>query len=219
MNRIATAIVTSMLFVGGPAVSIATAQTTGTRPPAGATTTPPPSIPAIQTPSKPATPPPAQAPAPAPVVPFPDGAKVAFVNLQFIAQESIMGKAASAEMNTLRDKKAAEINSKNVQLKALQDKQASGGGLMNDAAKSQLAKDIDKLTMDIQYSNQTAQKELDDKNTDLMNEFIAKVQPVIEAYAKEKGIDVVLTQDSGAIYVRPGLDISSDIAKRLDGKK
>jgi outer membrane protein len=181
-----------------------------TPPPQTKPTTPP----ATQTPAKPATPP----PAPALVIPFPEGAKTAFVNLQYIAQESVMGKAASSDMNTLRDKKAAEINSKNLQLKALQDKQASGG-LLNDVAKGQLTKDIDKLNMEIQYANQTAQKELDDKNADLMNEFLAKVQPVIEAFAKEKGIDFVLTQDSGAIYVRAGLDISPDIVKRLDAIK
>ena len=213
-----TAIVISMLLIGGPAAAGAAAQTLPpkTTPPAAAQTPPPKPVtpPAAQTPAKPAAP----APVPVPVVPFPEGAKTAFVNLQFIAQEAIMGKTAATEMSTLRDKKTAEINTKNIQLKALQDKQSTGG-LLNDAAKSSLAKEIDKLTMEIQYSNQTAQKELDDKNQDLMNEFLAKVQPVIEAFAKEKGIDFVLTQDSGAIFVRPGLDISADIVKRLDGTK
>ena len=204
MNRMTTAIVISMLLIGGPAAAGASAQTPPPKP-----QTPP----ATQTPAKPA------APAPAPVVPFPEGAKVAFVNIAFIAQESSIGKAASADMSVLRDKKAADINTKNIQLKGLQDRLAAGGGLMNDAARSSIQKEIDKLTMDIQYSNQTAQKELDDKNADLMNDFLAKAQPVIEAVAKEKGIDVVLTADSQAIYVRPGLDISSEVVKRLDAIK
>jgi outer membrane protein len=202
MNRTTTAFVLGALLI--PAAVFA--QVT---PPPQTKPTPPP---AAQTPATQAPKPPAL------VIPFPEGAKTAFVNIAFIAAESVMGKAASSDMNTLRDKKAAEINSKNVQLKALQDKQASGG-LLNDVAKGQLTKDIDKLNMEIQYANQTAQKELDDKNADLMNDFLAKLQPVIEAYAKEKGIDFVLTQDSAAIYVRAGLDISPDIVKRLDAIK
>src|SRR4051812_11282742 len=101
MNRITTAIVIGVMLIGGPAAARAVAQTTPpVKPPVQAP-------PATQTPAKP--PAAAPAPAPAPIIPFPEGAKTAFVNLQFIAQESIMGKAASTEMNTLRDKKTAEI--------------------------------------------------------------------------------------------------------------
>ena len=209
MNRMTTAIVMSALLIGGQAF----AQT-------------PPTLPPVQTPPKPAPQtPPATAPKPAaqtppvlppPPVPFPVGAKFAFVNLQVVSAESLVGKAATTEMNVAREKRDAELQSLNVQLKALQDRQANSS-LLNDAAKNQVAKDIERLTMDMQYKQQVRDKELTDKNNDLINDFYAKVIPIIEAIAKEKDLDAVFSgQDSGALYARPGLDISLEVVKRLD---
>jgi Skp family chaperone for outer membrane proteins len=208
MNRMTTAIVMSALLIGGPATARMSAQTVPPKPP-----------PAAQTPPK-LAPPPLQVPAtpPAPVVPFPADAKIAFVNFQQVASDSSVGKAAKAEMNALGEKKGAEISTKNIQLKALQDRQ-NASGLMNDQAKKQVQTEIDKLTMEIQYMGQTMQKDLDDRNSDLMNDFYAKVVPVVEAIAKEKNLDAVLSfQDSGALYLRPGLDISAEVTKRLDAQ-
>ena len=76
-------------------------------------------------------PPPSPAPAPAPArarasrrprpqppapKPFPQGAKVAYVVLQRIANESADGRVATTRIQALQQKKAAELNEKNKQL-------------------------------------------------------------------------------------------------------
>ena len=63
----------------------------------------PPAAPATQKPAPPATPPAATTPPPAPR-PFPEGAKVAYVVLQRIANESAEGKAATAKIQALQKK-------------------------------------------------------------------------------------------------------------------
>src|SRR5690606_30019902 len=77
---------------------------------------------AAQTPAAPAaqTPAPPPAAAPAPPRPFPEGARIAFVVLQRIANESAEGKAATARIQALQQKKAAELNDKNKQLQTAQ---------------------------------------------------------------------------------------------------
>ena len=57
-----------------------------------------------------------------PATPFPEGARVAFINIQLIAQESAIGKAASERINKLRGVRLAELETKGQALKALQDK-------------------------------------------------------------------------------------------------
>jgi hypothetical protein len=59
----------------------------------------------------PATPPAAQEPAPAPAapVPFPEGAKVAYVDVQFIATNSESGKAARDRLDQLNKKLMGEL--------------------------------------------------------------------------------------------------------------
>lgn len=177
--------------------------------------TPPP---AGQAPAQPpAAAPKPQAPPPAPPAPFPQDAKIAFVDINGIAATSAAGKDASAKLKALNDKKLAEVNEKNKQLQALQTKLNSGGAVLNEQASSQLEKDIARLQREIQVAQQNAQAEINELQQDLQADFQKKLMPVIEAIAKEKGLHAVYSiTDSGALFVHPGLDLSSEVIKRLD---
>lgn len=189
-----------------------------------------PRFPSFQTPTgqTPLAPPPAQAPAtPPPVpsllqpqaaVPFPAGAKFGFINLQTIAQESAAGKAASLQLKKLQDVKLLDVQAKSQALKVLQDKQNAAAVLTASAA-AQVQKDIERAQMELQYAQQTAQKELDDLQHDLMTAFSDKVAPVVEQVRAEKGLYAIWAIDDGLVALMPGLDISMDVVKRLDAQK
>jgi outer membrane protein len=189
---------------------------------------PPASAPKPQTPpagQPPAAPPkaaPAQpaAPKPQPSMPFPPDAKYAVVDMQAIASTSVSGKAATAKLQTLTEAKQKEIGDKTKQLQALTTKRDTSLGVMNDAARQQLDKDIERLQREIQFAQSNAQAEVQDLNNELMSDFQQKVAPIIEAIAKEKGLYLVFTAaDSGFAYVYPGLNITDEVIKRLDAKK
>ena len=182
--------------------------------------TPPAGAPKPQTP--PATPPAAPAPAakPQPPAPFPQDAKIAFIDVNMIAGTSASGKDASKKLTDFTSKKSAEIADKNKQLQALTTKRDTGGAVLNDAARATLDKDIDKLQRDIQFMQTNAQAEIQDLQNELMGEFQKRLVPVIDEIAKEKGLFAVFSiADSGAAYVHPGLDVSAEVVKRLDAKK
>jgi outer membrane protein len=178
--------------------------------------TPPPPKP--QTP--PATPPAAQtppAPKPAAPVPFPQDSKIAFIDVNMIAGASASGKDASKKLTDFQNNKVKELGDRNKQLQALTTKRDSGTGVMNDAARAQLDKDIDKLQRDIQFAQTNAQAEFQDLQNELQGEFQKRLIPVIDEVAKEKGLYAVFSiADSGAAFVHPGLNISDEIIKRLD---
>jgi len=200
---------------------LAAALTVALAAPSFAQTQQPPTKP-LTPPSQPpaTTPPAAQQPAapklpPTPPAPFPQDAKYAVVDVQAIAQNSTAGKDASKKLNDLQAKKMGEIQDKNKQLQALQAKQQASG-VLSEAAKSSLDKEIDRLQRDIQFSQSNAQAEMQDLNNELQAEFTKKVAPIIEEIAKEKGLYLVFTADSGFAYVHPGLNISDEVIKRLD---
>jgi len=116
----------------GPAVAapppVQTPPKPQTAPPA--TQTPPPA----QKPAAPAIPPAATA---APIVPLPADAKFAFIDLQRVADESLAGKAAIAQVKVLADKKQAEIQNLQTQINALQQKKQTSGGLLISVAADQ----------------------------------------------------------------------------------
>jgi outer membrane protein len=190
--------------------------------PAMAQTTPPaqpPVKPPATTPTTPAPTPPAPAPGEAPR-PYPEGAKIAYVDLQAVASGSVEGKAATSRLQELEKKKVAEITEKNKQLESAKTKQQTSSTLMNDSARLALEKEVDKLTREVQFMQQEAQAERTSLTNELQVEFQRKLNPILEQIGKEKGLHMLVDiQNSGAVWVDTGLDLTSEVIKRLDANK
>jgi outer membrane protein len=183
--------------------------------------------PAQPRPAQPGTPapvtPPLTPPAPTaaqPPAPFPVGAKTAFINPQRIFQESADGKAALTRINTLIQKKQTEGQEKQKALQANQQKLQTSGSVMNDQARGQLEKEIERQQVEGQRFQQDAQAEINELQNEVQQDFIKKVSPVIEAVAKEKGVQMVFDlQNAGLAWWDPGLDLTGDVIKKLDAGK
>ena len=133
--------------------------------------------PAQPTPA-PAQPPAQPPPAPAavqPPAPFPVGAKLAFFNPQAVFQNSADGKAAVARVNALIQKKQTENGDKAKLLQGNQQKLQTSGGVMNEAARAQLEKEIEKQTKDAERFQQDAQAEINELQQEVQNEFVKKL--------------------------------------------
>jgi outer membrane protein len=168
----------------------------------------------------PAQPPVATPPAPQPPPPFPAGAKIAFINPQRIFQESSDGKAALTRVQALTQKKQSENTARQKALQENQQKLQASGSVMSEAARGQLEKEIEKQQLDLQRFQQDAQAEINELQTEVQNDFARKVQPLIDQMAKEKGLHMVFNAgDAGFAWVDAGLDLSSEIIKKLDSAK
>lgn len=186
------------------------------------TTTKPAPKPATPTQTTPTTPPrpalPAQPQPPAqPPRPFPEGAKIAYVDVQLIATESSEGKTARAKIDDLSNKKTQELQDKQKAIQAAQQKLNTGGTVMSDAARDQVEKDIERLQKDYQRAQQDAQEEVQTLTRDLQNDFQRKLLPLIGQVAAEKGLQMVFSAgDSGLVWADTGLNITADVIKRLN---
>jgi len=163
-----------------------------------------------------------QQPPPAPVPtqpprPFPEGAKVAYINIQRIANESGEGKSATAKVQALNQKKVSELNEKNKQLQADQQKLQAGGTVMSDQARGEIEKRIERTQVEIQRATQDAQQEVQELQQELQNEFQRKLMPIVQQVSQEKGIHVLFSAaDSGVVWADPGLDITNEVIKKFD---
>lgn len=194
------------------------AQTTPpAKPPAGqpSATQPPATQPPATQP--PATQPPAtQKPQPKPPVPFPEGAKVAYIDYQYVASTSDEGKAATARLQALQKKKNDELTEKNKALQAQQGKLQTSGNLMNDQARAQLEREIEKAQRELQFLQQDATDEVNALTQQLQQELGRKLAPIVEAIANEKGLHMVFAAPANLAWAHPGLDISEEVVKRLN---
>jgi outer membrane protein len=165
--------------------------------------------------------PPAQ-PAPAPAVvqppmPFPQGSKIAFFNPQAVFQNSADGRAAVTRVNALIQKKQTENADKAKLLQGNQQKLQTSGSVMNEAARTQLEKEIDRQTKEAERFQQDAQAEINELQQEVQNEFVKKLSPIIEQIATEKGLQMVFNAvESGIAWAMPGLDLTADVVKKLD---
>jgi Skp family chaperone for outer membrane proteins len=202
--------VVSMLTAGS-----ALAQTTPpAQPPAKPPATPPATAPATPPPTQP---PAAPAPKPEAPRPYPEGAKIAYIDIQAVAANSVDGKAASARIQELQKKKMAEITEKNKALEAAKTKQATGATIMNDQARLSLEKEVDKLTREVQFLQQEAQSDSQALQAELQVEFQRKLNPVLEQIGKEKNLHMLVDiNNAGAVWVDTGLDLTGEVIKRLD---
>jgi Skp family chaperone for outer membrane proteins len=168
----------------------------------------------------PAAQPPAQAaPAPVPQPPaaFPQGAKIGLVNLQQIAQLSVDGKVSTAKVQALITKKQAEAAAKAKQLQDNQSKLQQSGSLMNDSARAQLEKEIERQQVEQQRFEQDAQAEVTELQTQLQGDFQEKLFPILNQMVVEKGLHVLFSAaDAGIIAADPGIDLTLEAIKRFD---
>jgi outer membrane protein len=149
---------------------------------------------------------------------FPAGAKIAYIDFQRVAQESIDGQSFSAKINALVTKKQAEGGEKAKQLQLNQQKLAQSGAVMSDAARGQLEKDIERQTREGERFQQDAQAEISELQQELQLEFQKKIMPVVQQVFQEKGLHMLLSRaDAGIVLADPGLDLTTDVVKKLDG--
>lgn len=185
--------------------------------------TAPPATPPAQTPP-PATPPAQNPPAaqaetakPAPA-PFPEGARVAYIFMQGIFNGSADGKAAATRLQEWEKKKTAEIQTKAKEAESLQAKINQGGNVLNESARAQAQRDLQRLQREITAMQEDAQQEGNELRQQLLTEFSQKVNPIIAAVAKERGLHMVfsVSDEANVAWADPGLDLTAEIIKRVD---
>jgi outer membrane protein len=155
----------------------------------------------------------AQAPAAAPA----ESQRFAVINIQRIAAESTEGKVSTAKVQALNQKKISELNDLNKRLQADQQKLSAQGTMLNEAARAELERNIDKEQKDLQRSQQDAQEEVQQLQQDLQNAFQAKLLPIIQQVVAERKITILFSQaDAGIVFADPNLDLTADVIKRFD---
>jgi len=210
-------IAASLVFVLGAAPSFAQAPAPAGRGQTPATTP----APAGRGGAPATTPAPAPAPAPvAPPAPFPAGGKIAFVNLQQIAQVTADGKAAAARVQKLAQDKSTEADNRAKTLQDDQQRLQTQGGVMSEAARSDLEKKVAQEQRDNDRFQQDAQAEINDLQQQLQNDFQKKLFPIIEDIRKDQSLWMILSiADAGVIVWDPGVDLTAEAIKRMDAKK
>jgi Skp family chaperone for outer membrane proteins len=159
-----------------------------------------------------------------PQAPFPADARIAFVNLQFVFGESALGKQSNERLKLFNDKAVAGLAARDKEIQGLREKIKSQTGLVDETMLKTWGNDLQRLQREAQFAQQEAQVQSEQLQQEVFAEFEKRVLPVITAMRAEKKLHAIYSvQNEGTgmtlLSFDPGLDLSSEVVKRLDGVK
>lgn len=145
--------------------------------------------------------------------------KVAIIHVQNAILSTKEGQKAASDLTTRFAPKKAELDKKQADLAGLQDQLRKGSATMSDDMKAKLMRDFDSGNKNLQRDTQDAQDELDQEQGKVMQELGNKMMGIIEKYATQNGIALVVdvsNPQTPVLWASQTIDITGDIVKLYD---
>jgi outer membrane protein len=144
---------------------------------------------------------------------------VAVVDFEKAVVESAEGKKASDKFNATLKARQTDIEKKQKELEDQQKKLQNGARTLSDAAKGDVQKDIDRRTLELQRTNEDAQKELQTLRDELLRPIAERATAILNAMATEKSYTLVVdisNPENNVVWHNDKNDITGELIKRID---
>lgn len=155
--------------------------------------------------------------------------RIAVIDMNRVSAESLLGKGYAQQIEALENeikseqtKKQNELSKLDAAIKALNDELEKQASLLSAEAADRKRQEIVKKSRDRQAYLEDGQQDLarmreraQAQAENLNNEFQVKIKPSIDAVAKEKGIDIILSNQV-ALTVNKDFDISREVIVKAD---
>ncbi len=146
--------------------------------------------------------------------------KVGVIRIQNAIVGTKEGQKAAQDLETrFVAPKRKEMEQKQAEVTALQQKLDKGKNTMSEDARQQIVRDIDQKTKAFNRANEDAQAELEQEQGKLLNELGGKMMAVIGKYAKDNGYSIILDvsgQNSPVVWISDAIDITDEIVALYD---
>ncbi|MCX5724232.1 MAG: OmpH family outer membrane protein [Nitrospirae bacterium] len=145
--------------------------------------------------------------------------KVAVMDQQAVLEQSKAGKRALEELKAYSTTRQKIINADDLELKELE--QTIQGGKLTDSAKQEKQAQFQAKLESYQRRLGDFNREIQQKQRDMVAEYSKKVQTVAQAVAEKNGYSAIIDKGNEAmikivIYHQPGLDLTDQVMKEFD---
>src|SRR5262245_26709404 len=166
----------------------------------------------------------AQAPAPAPAPAAPAAAqapnglqRIAFIDVQRVLARSAAGVAAREQLEREKAGMQKEMDGKRVELEKLRDEMEKKGALLTPDARREKQEQFERKRRDAARLADDYQKELEKKESGLLQKVLQDISGVIEQVAKEKNYYLVVEKrGAGVLYGATDADLTDEIIRQYD---
>jgi len=154
----------------------------------------------------------AAAPAVAPV-------RIAIIDVQKAILGTREGQKAATELQGKFNARKSALEKRQTDIGALQDQLKKGGATMSDAAKEKIVRDIDSNTRSLNHDADDLNADVEQEQNKLMGDLGQKMMAILDQYAAQNGIAVVLdvsNPQSPVFWAASATNITDDIVKLYD---
>ncbi len=143
--------------------------------------------------------------------------KIAVVDFQRAGNECDEGKAANAALAKAEEEKMKPIKDKQAEFETLRADYEKQAAVLSPEAKQQKGLELQKKSDEMQQLYVQAQKDLQQKNMELIKLLGDRVRSVVREIADRDGIQLVVDQTS-VVYAPDALDITNEVIRKYNSK-
>ena len=161
----------------------------------------------------------ARAQAPAPAAPAGGGAlnRIAYIDVQRVLARSAAGVAAREQLEREKATMQKEMDGRRVELEKLREEIEKKGALLTPDARRERQEQFERKRRDAARLADDFQKELEKKESVLLQKVLQEVSGIIERVGKEKNYYMnVEKRGAGVIYAAADADLTDEVIRAYD---
>ncbi len=152
-----------------------------------------------------------------------DALKIAYIDALKVFDQSKIGKKAKGLLEEFVKSRQKIIDLEEAEIKELEDSLNKQESVLSPDAKKAKQEDLQKKFMAYQKKATDLNREIQDKKTDVLNEFHSQLQAVVKRVAEREGYALVFDKGSGTpsevsslLYAKDTLDVTEKVLAELD---
>lgn len=151
----------------------------------------------------------------------PSDLPIGVVDPQRILQETVKGQRLSDTLNAFMKDRQALVELEQKELRKLEGELMAQSTVLSQEARQRKEEQFRQKMAEYQQKVADLNREVQEKQRELQNEFRRHVQKVVSDIAGRRGLGLVLEEgaNSGTLFYRPGLDISTDIIQAMNQER
>ena len=145
--------------------------------------------------------------------------KIGYVNLQMAVNEVDEGKAAKAALKKEFDQKQKVLDERQADLKKFKEDLDKQAVVMSDDAKREKQTEFDRKLMETQGMFVQMQKELSEREREMMKGIFDKMEGIIREIADSEGFAFVFEQQNAGLIVAPKqFDLTGELVRKYNAR-
>ena len=161
----------------------------------------------------------AQAQAPPPAAPAAGWGlhRIAYIDVQRVLARSAAGVAAREQLEREKATMQKEMDAKRVELEKLREELEKKGALLTADARRDRQEQFERKRRDAARLADDFQKELERKESALLQKVLQEVSGIIERVGKEKNYYLIVEKrGAGVVYAAPDADLTEEVIRAFD---